>query len=103
MKIIYVDDERSAHINFAYHIKERDDISTIGYCKDCRDALEYAEMHKVECAFLDIDLPGGSGIELGKNLKNLQPEMELVFITSHDEFAREAYKVRGTWVSIQTI
>ncbi|WP_317855321.1 response regulator [Chakrabartyella piscis] len=95
MKIIYVDDERSAHVNFAFHIKERTDISMIAYFKDCKEPLEYVEMHDVDCAFLDIDLPGGNGIEIAKELKRIQPEMEVVFITSHDEFAREAYKVGG--------
>lgn len=95
MKIIYVDDERSAHVNFEFNIKERTDISDVVYFKDYKEPLEYAGMHRVDCAFLDIDLPGGSGIELAKELKAIQPDMEFVFITSHDEFAREAYKVGG--------
>ncbi|MFI3325752.1 MAG: response regulator [Clostridia bacterium] len=95
MKILYVDDERSAHINFRYSIKDRTDISSVKYCFDFKSAVEYARGNKVDCAFLDISLSGENGIELAKELCSIQPEIELAFVTGYDEFAREAYKVGG--------
>lgn len=95
MKILYVDDERSAHINFRHAIKDREDISVIQYCFDCEAALDCAKDIKFDCAFLDISMPGKNGIALAKELCNLQPDIELAFVTGYDEFAREAYKVGG--------
>lgn len=95
MRVIYVDDERSAHINFAYNIKNRNDIFSVAYFYDCDSAIAFAQSNMVDCAFLDIELPGGNGIVLGGMLKKMQPDIELVFVTSYDEFAREAYKVGG--------
>lgn len=96
MNVIYVDDERSAHVNFYYGLKDRPEIvsSTFFFCAE--DALAHTRAHKVDCAFLDINLGGAvTGIALANELKAIQPNIEVVFITGYDEYAREAYRVGG--------
>lgn len=95
MRILYVDDERSAHINFQYAIKKRKDIREVKYVFDYNEALEYVKENVLDCAFLDVSLPGIDGIKLAKDLCSLQPQVELAFVTGYDEYAREAYKVGG--------
>lgn len=95
MRILYVDDERSAHINFRYSIKDRTDISLVKYCFDYDSSVEYVKENKVDCAFLDVSLSGKNGIELAKSLCSIQPDIEIAFVTGYDEYAREAYKVGG--------
>lgn len=95
MRILYVDDERSAHINFYHITKEHLDISNVEFCFDYKSAMAYAREHRLDCAFLDVSLPDVDGITLGKDLQLIQPWIELVFITGYDEYAREAYKVGG--------
>lgn len=41
----------------------------------------------------DIELPGMNGIELGKALKVLDERVAVVFLTSHDGFALESYRL----------
>ncbi len=95
MKILYVDDERSAHVNFHHFTKEYIDEKHVEFCYDYKSAIEYARENRIDCAFLDVALPDIDGITLGKDLRALQPWIELVFITGFDEYAREAYKVGG--------
>lgn len=95
MRILYVDDERSAHTNFQYAIKERTDISEVKYFFNYDSAISYARENRIDCAFLDITLSGKDGITLAKDLCSLQPNIELAFVTGYDEYAREAYKVGG--------
>lgn len=95
MKILYVDDERSAHTIFQHAIKEHSDICDVAYHFDYDSAMEYAKNHEIDCAFLDISLPGKDGIQLAKDLQELQPKIEFAFVTGFDEYAREAYKVGG--------
>lgn len=45
--------------------------------------------------FLDIDMPGISGIETAEKLRGLGAEAEIIFLTSHVEFVYEAFKVRA--------
>lgn len=93
MKVIFVDDEQSAHINFQYDVKNRMEITSVTYFLDGEKALAYAQNHPLDCAFLDIDMPGIGGLELAKQMKEAQPHMEIIFISAHDEYARNAYKV----------
>lgn len=95
MRILYVDDDRSSHINFCEATRERVDISQLKCVFSYQSAVVYAKYHEVDCAFLDIDLQDGSGILLAEELRGLRPNIEVAFITGHDDYAREAYKVGG--------
>lgn len=96
MKLIYVDDERSSHVNFYYDLKDRAEIDTVSFFFKAEEAIEYATNNPVDCAFLDINIGGASnGLMLAKRLKEIQPLIEIVFVTGYDEYARESYRVGG--------
>ena len=54
------------------------------------DALAYAEEHRVDLAFLDIELVGGNGLDLARGLLRRNSRCNIVFLTSHPEYAGEA-------------
>lgn len=95
MKVLYVDDEGSAHKNFFYATKDRLDVASVKFLFDSESAVEYVENNKIDCAFLDVELPGADGISLAIKLRNIQPNIEVAFVTAHEEFAREAYRAKG--------
>lgn len=43
-----------------------------------------------DIAIMDIDMPGMSGIEVAKNIRIQLPDLEIIFITSYDEYIKEA-------------
>lgn len=96
MKVIYVDDERSAHINFYYDLKDKMEIDHVEFFYTADDALAYVKDNYVDLAFLDMDLAGElDGVKLGKQIRDIKPNIEIAFVTGHDEFAREAFRVGG--------
>lgn len=57
-----------------------------------KTAEEFLEVKKhYDAVISDIDLPGKSGIELGRILKIEQKDICLVFLTSYAEFAVDSY------------
>lgn len=55
---------------------------------DPAEALTYAQNHKVDCYFLDIDLNHEmTGMQLGSEIRRLDPICSIVFITTHSEMA----------------
>jgi DNA-binding LytR/AlgR family response regulator len=52
------------------------------------DMLEYAA--KTDAVFLDIDLPEKSGFEIGKILKEKNPDIIIVMESGHNEMMRES-------------
>lgn len=95
MKIIYVDDEKAALINYQYDNRERTDIETQKFFQNPHEAIAYVSENEVDAAFLDITMPEMDGIELGKELKKINPSIEIIYVTGYDDYALDAYKVGG--------
>ena len=57
------------------------------------DALAFARAQQVDIAFLDIELVGGNGLDLARGLKQCNPRCNIIFLTSHPEYAREALEL----------
>lgn len=96
MNIIAVDDEPLALNDLIRSLK--------GLYPSCeplsfatpRAALEHASSHPVDIAFLDIEMPGMSGLELAKRLKDLHPDAHIVFVTSYEQYAIDAFALHAT-------
>lgn len=53
-------------------------------------ALEYAKKEPVDLAILDIAMPEMNGVDLLKELRAIQPQMLIVFVTAYNEYIRDA-------------
>ncbi|MFR3391786.1 MAG: LytR/AlgR family response regulator transcription factor [[Clostridium] scindens] len=63
---------------------------------NAEDFLDKAKQEEFDILFSDIELPGMNGIELGKMVREKYPELYLVYLTSHSEFAAESYTIEAT-------
>ncbi len=95
MYFIYVDDEESAIINFQHYIKDNSVVESIEYFSNPQDAIAYAQHTPFDVAFLDIEMPEMTGINLAQKLKAHQPDIEIVYITAHCGYHQEAYQSEG--------
>ncbi len=59
-------------------------------------ALELVRLRAPELVFLDVEMPGMSGMELGARIKQLLPKTELIFITAYPQYSLPAWRVRAT-------
>ena len=55
-----------------------------------QEALDFARMNPVSIAFLDIELPGENGIELGQALTAINQRINIIYLSSHNEYLEEA-------------
>ena len=62
---------------------------------NAEDFLDKAKQEEFDILFSDIELPGMNGIELGKLVREKYPELYLVYLTSHSEFAAESYTIEA--------
>jgi two-component system nitrogen regulation response regulator GlnG len=79
-KILVVDDEEM--IRFAFEQFLNDEGHTPVLAKDAETALEQIEAHRPEIAFLDYRLPGDDGLVVLNSMKQLAPNMAVVFMTA---------------------
>lgn len=90
MKTILVDDEIWSMSQFEMECQDMKGIEVVGKFSDSYEALAYAEKNQVEFALLDVEMPGMNGIELGKRLRKIYPEMILIYITGYEQYIKEA-------------
>ncbi|MBQ4521954.1 MAG: response regulator transcription factor [Lachnospiraceae bacterium] len=58
-----------------------------------KDIIEYIKKEPLDIAILDVDMIGMDGMEVAKNLKEVNEDIVVFFITGHSEFAVEAFDV----------
>ena len=96
MNIIVVDDEPLVLADIGTVLK------TTVPGAECRlfslpsQAISYAGGNQIDVAFLDIELGTMNGLVLAKKLKDLQPDLHIIFVTSHEKYALEAFSVHAT-------
>lgn len=68
------------------------DLDICGEARNGYDALELAERYEPHIAFLDIKMPGLSGIEVARKISD---RCHVVFITAYDHYAIEAFEAEA--------
>lgn len=94
MRIIYVDDEAPARINFRLTAEPLDGVEELHLFGNAQSALDWLQSHDADVAFLDLELGGGGGgMELARMLQQQKPAINVVFVTAYSEHALEAFGV----------
>ena len=94
MKIhcIIVEDEPKAVGLLQEYIAKVDTLVLKGYFHNALEALGYCNTNEVDLVFLDINLPGITGLELS----TLLPERtKVIFTTAYSEFAIQSYETNA--------
>lgn len=96
MNYIAVDDEPFALEDIADALRAAAPEAELHSFTAPSKALEYAKASPVDVAFLDIELGSVSGLVLAKKLKDLRPEVHIIFVTSHEQYALNAIQLHAT-------
>lgn len=73
-------------------IKKHGNIRIFTSAKACLEAVK-ENQKTYGIVFLDIEMPYISGLELGKKIKEINPMIQVVFVTSFEKYSLSAYEV----------
>lgn len=93
LRVLAVDDEAPALDELAYLLGRHCEVAEVVTAGDATEALRALNEQTLDAAFLDINMPGLSGLELAGVLKNFSHPPALVFVTAHDDKAVAAFEV----------
>lgn len=88
LNCIGVDDEKLALDLLADNIRHVPFLRLTQTFRNVHEAMAYLQSNKVDLVFLDVQMPGLSGITLANNLKGKTP---VILLTAYDTYAVEAY------------
>ena len=93
MKALLVDDERLARNELRRLLAEFPEVEIVGEAANAKQARELMGTLKPDLLFLDVQMPGETGIDF---LESLEPPVpNVVFTTAYDEFAVKAFELNA--------
>jgi two-component system LytT family response regulator len=94
IKVLIVDDEKLARDLIRSLVCEREDIDIVGEASNGRMAVEMVNKLKPDLMFLDIQMPGVSGIEM---ISKIDPMIlpYIIFVTAYDQYAIKAFELHA--------
>lgn len=96
LRSILVDDEPLIVNELKELLADNTYITVVGTYTNSMDALNELPNTKPDCAFLDIELPNVSGIDLAEQLISMNPAIKIVFVTAYNYYAAQAFDVSAT-------
>jgi two-component system LytT family response regulator len=93
MRAVLIDDERLARNELRRLLRAFPEIEIAGEAADAEEARKQIAALQPQLVFLDVQMPGETGLELLESLEAPMPEV--VFTTAYDEFAVKAFDLNA--------
>jgi two-component system LytT family response regulator len=92
LKVLIVDDERLARVELKRLLAKFDDLEVVSEAKNAKQALAILKEEQIDLAFLDIQMPEISGLELAEDIP---ASTQFVFCTAFSEHALDAFSLNA--------
>ena len=94
VRILIADDHALIREGLKKILKGAQDFSVVSEAQNAREVIEEVKKQDLDVVILDISLPGKSGLELLKDLKQDYPRLPVLILSMHpeDRFAVRALK-----------
>jgi DNA-binding LytR/AlgR family response regulator len=95
LKVLVVDDERPALDELAFLLERDPRVGGVLTTDSATEALRLLQDLDVDAVFLDIHMPGLTGLELAQVLARFRTPPPIVFVTAHEGHAVDAFDLRA--------
>lgn len=93
VRALIVDDEELGRRVLRTLLASEDDIEVVGEAASAAEARRKISEQRPDLVFMDIEIPGGSGIEVVQQIE--EPLPYVIFVTAHPEFALPAFELQA--------
>ena len=95
IRALLVDDEAPARSELAYLLAGQAGVQVVGEAASAREALDLARDLAPDVVFLDVEMPGLSGVEAAPLVRERTDPPAVVFVTAHERYAVDAFAVEA--------
>jgi DNA-binding LytR/AlgR family response regulator len=95
LRVLVVDDERPALDELAYLLARDPRVGEVVTSDSATEGLRILQERDVDVVFLDIKMPGLTGLELAQVLARFRTPPLIVFVTAHEEHAVDAFDLQA--------
>lgn len=101
MRAVIVDDEPIMIRSFKRHTKNIENFEIVAEFDDSLNARDYIISNSVDAVFLDIEMPEMNGIQLAHQLKEIKPDLLIVFVTAFDNYIKESNAIGADYYVVK--
>jgi DNA-binding NarL/FixJ family response regulator len=100
-RIVFVDDEENIISGFKRSLRDFKDIWEMFFFTSQEEALQWFKKNNADILICDYRMPGKNGLELAKEIKNLDPNIKVAFLSgqSDEEVFLEIQKNSDSYIS----
>lgn len=95
LQALVVDDEQPVLDELVWLLGRDDRIASVRAARSGTEALRILESGDIDVVFLDVAMPGLSGLEIARLLGRFRNPPRIVFVTAHDAHAVEAFEMNA--------
>lgn len=95
IRALLVDDEAPARSELRYLLATHPEVEVVGEAASAAEALKLAAAVPYDAVFVDVEMPGLSGLDAARLVHGRAGAPQLVFVTAHEQYAIEAFAVEA--------
>jgi DNA-binding LytR/AlgR family response regulator len=95
VRALIVDDEAPARSELRYLLQAHPDVEVVGEAASAAEAIALTRELPYDVVFLDVEMPGASGLETAPHIHERREPPAIVFVTAHAEYAVDAFAVEA--------
>jgi two-component system response regulator LytT len=95
IRALLVDDEAPARSELRYLLAAHPHVDVVGEAASASEALELARELRYDVVFLDVEMPGLTGVEAAPLVRERRDPPAVVFVTAHERYAIDAFAVEA--------
>ncbi len=95
LRALLVDDEAPARGELRYLLASHPEVEIVGEAATATEALALAASIRYDVVFLDVELPGMTGLEAARLVLDRRERPAIVFVTAHERYAADAFAVEA--------
>jgi DNA-binding LytR/AlgR family response regulator len=91
LRALIVDDEYPAREELRYLLRRFPEVEVVGEAAEATEALELIRNIDYDLCFLDVRMPGETGLDLAREMARLPHRPAVIFVTAFPDHAVEAF------------
>ena len=84
IKVVIVEDYKLTRVGLRYALNEIENINVISEASNAEVGLDIIKKERPDVVLMDLGLPGMNGLEATSKIKEFDPNIKVVVLTSHD-------------------
>lgn len=93
LKVVIADDDPGMRLIVRKMVERVDGFTLVGEAANGDELMTLVEEKRPQVCFLDVEMPGKSGVECARMIQDMDPTVVLIFATAHDQYMGDAFEV----------